>query len=78
MLGVVGDQVLDDGQVRVACPELRPRGVEEAPRPVVLVGFRGDAGRFRGQQRPRVQQAEGEPAPLGLFGGPAGGGETLG
>lgn len=58
--------------------ELRPRGADETLRPVVLNDFRGDAGRFRRQQRPRVQQAQGELVLLGLVGGPVGSGKALG
>ena len=78
VLGVVGDQVADDGEARVARLELRPRVVHDPLRPVVLVHLRGDAGRFRHQQGPRVQQAQRELAPLGFVGGPVGGGKALG
>ncbi|GHA02861.1 hypothetical protein GCM10010303_10110 [Streptomyces purpurascens] len=58
--------------------KLRLCCVDETLRPVVLIDFRGDAGRFRRQHRPGVQQAQGELALLGLVGCPAGGRKALG
>ncbi|GAA3065593.1 hypothetical protein GCM10020254_06210 [Streptomyces goshikiensis] len=78
LLGILGNQIADDGEAGVTRLELGLRVVHDSLRPVVLIHLGGSVGRFRRQEGPRVQQPQRELAAGGFVSGPTGGGEALG